>query len=80
MQRIGNRLKKIRESNSLTQADVAKQAELTRQTISRAEKGNNISFRTIVRLLRVYNRFDALDDFLGEPAVSREDIMDGDEL
>lgn len=67
---LGRRLGSLRKSRGLTQAEAAEQAGLDRMTVSRAERGENPNLLTVVRLLRVYGRLDALDSFLPEPEVS----------
>lgn len=67
---LGRRLARVRKAHGLTQADAADQAGVDRTTVSRAERGDNPNLLTLVRLLRVYGRLDALDAFLPEPGVS----------
>lgn len=67
---LGRRLASVRKARGLTQAEAADQAGLDRTTVSRAERGDNPNLLTLVRLLRVYGRLDALDAFLPEPGVS----------
>lgn len=50
--------------------EVGELAELDRTTVSRAERGDNPTLLTIVRLLRVYGRLGALESFLPELEVS----------
>ncbi len=70
MAEIGRRLARARRSRDLTQGEAAAQAGLGRATVSRAERGENPNLLTLVRLLRVYGRLDALEAFLPEPDVS----------
>lgn len=67
---LGRRLAGLRKSRDLTQARAAERAGLDRTTVSRAEHGDNPTLLTVVRLLRVYGRLDALDAFIPEPDVS----------
>jgi transcriptional regulator with XRE-family HTH domain len=67
---LGQRLVAIREQQRLTGQDAAARAGLSRRTVYRAERGLNPNLLTIVRLLRVYGRLDALSQFLPEPEVS----------
>jgi transcriptional regulator with XRE-family HTH domain len=67
---LGRRLARVRKSAGLTQGDAAERAGLDRTTISRAERGDNPNLLTVVRLLRVYGRLDALESFIPEPDVS----------
>lgn len=70
MEILGKRLARVRKGRSLTQAEAADQAGIDRTTVSRAERGDNPNLLTLVRLLRVYGRLDALETFLPEPGVS----------
>lgn len=70
MAELGHRMARIRRTRGLTQTEAAEQAGLGRATVSRAERGENPNLLTLVRLLRVYGRLDALDAFLPEPEVS----------
>ena len=67
---LGRRLAHLRKAVGLTQADAAERAGVDRMTVSRAERGENPNLLTLVRLLRVYRRLDALDAFIPEPEVS----------
>lgn len=68
MAAIGARLRSLR--GRVTQAQAAELAGLTRQTVSRAEAGDNPTLLTIIRLLRSYGRLDALEGFIPAPGVS----------
>lgn len=70
MGEVGRRLARLRKSRDLTQAEAADRAGVDRTTVSRAERGDNPNLLTVVRLLRVYGRLDALDAFIPEPDVS----------
>lgn len=68
LQDIGRRLRALRGDRH--QQEAAKLAGLTRQTVARAERGDNPTLLTIVRLLRAYGRLGALESFIPEPEVS----------
>ncbi len=70
MQEIGRRLEALRESRRLTMVEAAEQAALSRRTLYRAERGQNPTLLTVVRLLRVYGRLAALESFIPEPEIS----------
>ena len=70
MAELGRRLRELRRRRRLTMIEVGELAELDRTTVSRAERGDNPTLLTIVRLLRVYGRLGALESFLPEPEVS----------
>lgn len=67
---IGERLVGLRKARGLTQEQVAERAGLSRSTLHRAEKGDNSTLLTLVRLLRVYGRVSALEDFIPALEVS----------
>ncbi|MFO7589234.1 MAG: helix-turn-helix domain-containing protein [Gemmatimonadota bacterium] len=67
---LGVRLRALRKARGLTQGEAAKRAELARSTVSDAERGENPTLQTLVRLLRVYGRLAALDEFLPAPEIS----------
>jgi transcriptional regulator with XRE-family HTH domain len=68
MKELGRRLKALRGNRS--QSEAAKLAGLTRQTVSRAELGDNPTLETLVRLLRTYGRLPALESFIPLSEVS----------
>jgi transcriptional regulator with XRE-family HTH domain len=70
MQELGTRLRALRRSRDLTMSEVADRTGLAEKTVSRAEQGQNPNMLTVVRLLRVYERLSALDEFIPEPEVS----------
>ncbi len=70
MQAIGERLVGLRKARGLTQKEAAERAGLSRSTLHRAEKGDNPTLLTLVRLLRVHGRVAALESFIRVPEVS----------
>lgn len=67
---LGARLAALRDARGLTQSEAAERAGLSRNTLSRAERGDNPTLATLIRLLRVYGRLPALESFIPEPEVS----------
>lgn len=70
MAQLGDRLQALRKLHGLNQEETAALADLSRRTVSRAEQGENPQLATVIRLLRVYGRLDALESFIPEPSVS----------
>lgn len=70
LEALGERLRALRKSRDLTQQEAAERAGLARSTVSEAERGENPTLQTVIRLLRVYGRLAALDDFIPAPEVS----------
>ena len=67
---FGDRLRTYRLQQNLSVSDVATRAGLNRNTVANAEAGKNPRLETVLRLLRVYGRVEALDAFLPRPTVS----------
>ncbi len=67
---IGGRLEALRDARGLTQSEAAERAGLGRNTLYRAEQGENPTLLTLIRLLRVYGRLAALESFIPPPEIS----------
>ena len=70
MAEVGHRLRALRKATGLNQTEAAERAALDRSTVSRAENGDNPTLLTLIRLLRVFGRLDALETFIPVPEVS----------
>jgi len=77
MAEIGRRLEILRETRRLTMVKVAERAGISRRTLYRAEQGDNPTLLTLIRILRVYGRLDALESFIPEPGVSPVEFIRG---
>ena len=75
MVELGERLRALRKASGLTLTQVAERATLSRRTVARTEQGDNPRLGTLLRLLRVYGRLEALDTFVPEPAVSPMEML-----
>jgi transcriptional regulator with XRE-family HTH domain len=75
LRHVGSRLMALREAAGLTQMEVAERAGIGRSTLHRAEHGENPTLQTVVRLLRVYGKLEALDGFIPEPPISPMDRL-----
>ena len=64
LKEIGQRMAGLRRARGLTQTDAAKRAGLSRNTLYRAEQGENPTLHTVIRLLRTYGRLPALEAFI----------------
>ena len=76
MRELGRRLAALREAQRLTMLEAAERAALSRQTLYRAERGQNPTLLTIVRLLRVYGRLAALESFIPEAEISPMAVLE----
>ncbi len=67
---LGNRVRKVRKSRRLTQADVAERAGLSRPTVSLFERGKEVSLDSFLSIFRALDLLDALDAAVVEPGIS----------
>lgn len=67
---LGTRLRELRLQRNLLVEEVAERAGVHPNTVLNAEAGRNPRLETVIRLLRVYGRLEALDDFLAPPGIS----------
>lgn len=52
---MSNKLKELRARHQMKQEDLAKKAQVSRQTISRIENGENPSFEVALRISEVFD-------------------------
>lgn len=67
---IGERIKKQRLNQNITQIEIAEKAGVSRSVIQKLERGENCMFSGLIRVLRVLGQLDQLDSFLPDPGVS----------
>jgi len=67
---LGTRLGRYRLQQNLTATEVASRAGVNRNTVINAEAGKNPRLGTVIRLLRVYRRIEAVEAFLPPPGIS----------
>lgn len=67
---IGRRLRETRTRARLEIQEVARQTGLSRRTVYRAERGDNPTLATLLRLLRLYGRLGELEMLLRPLEVS----------
>ena len=77
MAELGRRLQALRKRRKLSVVAAAERTGLSRRTVHRAEGGDNPTLATLLRLLRLYGRTEALDTFVAEPEVSPMALLDG---
>ncbi len=76
LQELGGRLRTYRLQQNLPIEDVAKRAGVSRNTVGNAEAGRDPRLSTLVRILRVLGKLDALDSFLPPPTVSPMQLLE----
>lgn len=67
---VGRRLAALRRARGLTQTEAGERADLGRNTLYRAEHGDNPTLQTVIRLLRVYGALGALESFIPVQEIS----------
>jgi transcriptional regulator with XRE-family HTH domain len=64
---IGKRIARYRIDSQITQADLAKQAGVSKRTVERVEAGATAQFSTIIRILRVLDLMEGLENLIPKP-------------
>lgn len=59
---IGDQLKALRKLKGYNQADVMRITGVSRKTLSSLENGSNAKLDTFVKLLRLYDKLDVLEN------------------
>lgn len=67
---IGERIRKQRLNQNITQIDVADKAGVARSVVQKIERGEDVMFSGLLRILRVLGLLDQLDAFLPDPGIS----------
>lgn len=61
---LGERLARVRLDSNLTQADLAREAGLSKRTIERLEAGESTQLGNLLRVLRALGLLDRVDDLV----------------
>lgn len=64
---LGQKLDRLRLSKNINQSTLAKEAGVSRRTISRLENGEGISLDTLIRVMRALGVVDRLATLLPDP-------------
>lgn len=67
LEEIGNRLSAVRLSRNLTQAELARDAGVSKRTVERMEAGQSVQLTSFIRLLRALELLDGLGVLLPPP-------------
>lgn len=73
LEQTGKQLKVMRKALGLSQQEVAHKTGINRMTVSNIETGKNISYDSLIRLLKAYGVLSRLDDLLEKPRLSPRD-------
>ena len=63
---IGDRLERRRIDAGLTQAELAEEAGISKRSVERIEAGHSTDFVMLLRVLRVLNLLEALDQLVSD--------------
>ncbi len=74
-QELGSRIKSLRISFSITQKEMAERTGISLRTISSLENGKDVSFSTMLEVLRILGRISALDDLIPEENIRPAQIF-----
>ena len=70
IEKIGENIKRLRLEHNITQKELAGSAGIAISSVAALERGENISLKTLIPLLRALNSLHMLSDFLKEPEIS----------
>lgn len=70
LKELGERLRKIRLEQNITQTELANLAGINRMTVSFIENGRSVETMTLVRILRALGMLESLNTFLPESVIS----------
>ena len=70
LEKIGENIKRMRLEHNISQKELASSAGVAISSIAALERGENISLKTLVPILRALNSLHMLSDFLKEPEIS----------
>jgi DNA-binding XRE family transcriptional regulator len=76
LKEIGLAIKQLRLNSKLSQQDLAERIGVNRKKIWSIEKGQNTSILTFIKLLKVFNRLDQLQDLLHSNPISPKDLFE----
>lgn len=69
------RIKRKRLNHNITQKDLAAKAGLHKNTISKYERGNDITIVTLIQILRALDELDFIDKFIPDQEVSPIELL-----
>jgi transcriptional regulator with XRE-family HTH domain len=73
---LGQRVRRTRLLENLSQAELAEEAGLGERTLRKLEQGDGVQLSTLIDLLRALHKLDALDNFLPDPGVSPMELLE----
>ena len=75
LEEVGRRLNRRRLDMEWTQAELAKQAGVSKRTVERLEAGNSVNLLSFVRLLRALDLLAGLEQALPRPGLRPMELL-----
>ncbi len=75
LQELGERLSLLRLNRGLTQAELAKEAGLSKRTVERIEAGGSTQTSSLLRALRALGLLQNIDALIPPPAPNPMDLL-----
>jgi transcriptional regulator with XRE-family HTH domain len=75
LEEIGHRLNRIRIERGFTQANLAKEAGVSKRTVERIEAGESTQSSTLIRVMRVLDLLDTLYASIPTPGPRPFDLL-----
>lgn len=75
-QELGYRVKNARIDMQLTQEELADQAGVSPKTVSNLETGKDVSFRTVIEILRALSCLQNIDTLLPEQTIRPSELAE----
>lgn len=72
---LGKRLEEIRLSKNISQADLAREAGVSRSTMTRIADGRSISLDSFIRVIKALGLVDHLSALLPDPSVRPVELV-----
>jgi transcriptional regulator with XRE-family HTH domain len=72
---LGKRLEQIRLERGFTQDALAERAGIGKRTIERLESGSSVQLTSLIRVLRVLELLDVIEQFLPEPSIRPMELL-----
>lgn len=72
---LGKHIKSLRKTAGMNQTQLAERVGVSRVNISEIERGSNTTISTFLRILKVFNKLDALEEILQVPNISPKQLF-----
>ena len=73
---FGKYIRLFRKNAGMSQAQLAERVGVSRVNISEIERGSNTTISTFLRILKVFNKLDALEEMLQVPNISPKQLFE----